>query len=56
MKRKCSSGDHRLQHPYVTKGVMLYGKEGWKTFKIKRSDKTNPASKIVSITIIEKTI
>lgn len=56
MKRKCSSGDFRMQHPYVTEGAKRYGKENWKTSKILRSDKSNPASRIVSITIIEKNV
>lgn len=56
MKRKCSSGDFRMQHPYVTMGAQKYGSDGWKTSKILRSDKSNPASRVVSITIIEKSV
>ena len=55
MKRKCSSGDTRNLDPYVIEGIKKYGREGWKFPIIKRATKS-PYSKIVSITIIEKTI
>ena len=55
MKRKCSSGDTRGKHDYIRDYEKVHGPTNWTTWKINRATKS-PYSKIVSITIIEKTI
>jgi hypothetical protein len=54
-KAKSSSGDTRGEQPYKVEYEKVHGKTNWITWRINRATKS-PYSKIVSITIIEKTI